>query len=273
MRLINRRPDRASWMLLAALPFVAVLVAYAFGSAVRLAENPSDKLLPGLAAFADAIDRMAFTPDRRTGDILLWLDTGTSLLRLLSGIAIASAGGLLVGMAAGLLPHVRAALSPFVTVLSMVPPLAVLPILFIVVGLGEASKVTLIVIGVMPCLIRDMMLKIDDLPRQQLIKAQTLGANSWTVAIRVVLPQIVPRLIDSVRLNLGPAWLFLISAEAIASEAGLGYRIFLVRRYLAMDVILPYVAWITLLCFLMDLGLRVLQRRAFPWFQDARAAA
>lgn len=273
MRLINRRPDRTSWMMLAALPFVAVLAAYALGSAVRLADNPADKLLPGLASFADAIDRMAFTADKRTGDVLLWLDTGASLARLFAGIAIASGGGLLVGMAAGLLPHVRAMLSPFVTVISMVPPLAILPILFIMVGLGEASKVTLIVIGVLPCLIRDLMLKIDDLPRQQFIKAQTLGANSWTIAIRVVLPQILPRLIDSIRLNLGPAWLFLISAEAIASESGLGYRIFLVRRYLAMDVILPYVAWITLLCFLMDLALRVVQRRAFPWFADARAGA
>ena len=54
------------------------------------------------------------------------------------------------------------------------------------------------------------------------------------------------------RLSLGPAWLFLIAAEAIASTDGLGYRIFLVRRYLSMDVILPYVAWITLLAWLTD---------------------
>ena len=69
-----------------------------------------------------------------------------------------------------------------------------------------------------------------------------------------MLPQILPRLIDSVRLEIGPAWLFLIAAEAIAADSGLGYRIFLVRRYLSMDVILPYVAWITLLAFLMDLA-------------------
>ena len=55
------------------------------------------------------------------------------------------------------------------------------------------------------------------------------------------MPQVLPRLIDTVRLALGAAWLFLIAAEAIAATEGLGYRIFLVRRYLAMDVILPYV--------------------------------
>jgi len=80
-----------------------------------------------------------------------------------------------------------------------------------------------------------------------------------------VLPQIMPRLIKCVRLMIGPAFLFLISAEAIASDAGLGYRIFLMRRYLAMDVILPYVAWITLLAYLIDLALVGIDRRAFPW--------
>ena len=74
----------------------------------------------------------------------------------------------------------------------------------------------------------------------------------------------LPRLLDSVRLQLGPAWLFLISAEAIAAEQGLGYRIFLVRRYLAMDVILPYVAWITFLAFLVDFVLQRLNRRCLP---------
>jgi NitT/TauT family transport system permease protein len=79
-----------------------------------------------------------------------------------------------------------------------------------------------------------------------------------------------PRLIDSLRLSMGSAWLFLIAAEAIASEEGLGYRIFLVRRYLAMDVILPYVVWITVLAFLMDYALKLLRSRAFPWTEMSR---
>jgi len=155
--------------------------------------------------------------------------------------------------------------------MSMVPPLALLPILFIVMGLGENSKIALIVIGTLPCIIRDLAMKVQELPREQLIKAQTLGASTWQMALRVVTPQILPRLLDSLRLQLGPAWLFLIAAEAIASDSGLGYRIFLVRRYLAMDVIIPYVIWITLLAFLMDTGLRVLQRKLFPWFASVRA--
>ncbi len=89
-------------------------------------------------------------------------------------------------------------------------------------------------------------------PQEQSVKAQTLGASSWQLALRVALPQALPRLIAGLRLSLGPAWVFLISAEAIASDVGLGYRIFLVRRYLSMDVIIPYVAWISLLAILAD---------------------
>ena len=62
------------------------------------------------------------------------------------------------------------------------------------------------------------------------------------------------------------AWLFLIAAEAIAAQDGLGYRIFLVRRYLSMDVILPYVAWITLLAFIIDQALLWISRLSFPWY-------
>jgi NitT/TauT family transport system permease protein len=118
-------------------------------------------------------------------------------------------------------------------------------------------------------MVRDIIAHVVHLPPEQIIKAQTLGANSWQIMIRVALPQTLPRLIHAVRLSLGPAWVFLISAEAIASDVGLGYRIFLVRRYLSMDVIIPYVAWIALLAILMDMTLVFLSRKLFPWAHGA----
>ena len=139
-------------------------------------------------------------------------------------------------------------------------------------GLGEASKITLIVVGTTLKLVRDLALRVQEIPREQIIKAQTLGASSWQVAVRIVIPQMMPRLVDALRLEIGPAWLFLIAAEAIAADSGLGYRIFLVRRYLSMDLIIPYVLWITFLAFVMDAILRLVQRKAFPWFAAARAA-
>lgn len=269
MRLINRKPGRVLALFLMIVPFVLVLVAYKIGSDIRLAENPSDKLLPAISKIMDTAGRLFTEPDKRSGRILLWHDTAISLQRLAIGAAISALGGLVFGLMVGLLPMARAGLSGFVSVVSMVPPLAVLPILFIMFGLGETAKIMLIVIGIMPFLIRDLSQRVIDIPREQIIKAQTLGASTGVIALHVALPQLLPRLIQSLRLSLGPAWLFLIAAEAIASDLGLGYRIFLVRRYLAMDVILTYVIWITLLAFVIDLALKHLSRRAFPWTGDA----
>lgn len=271
MRIMNRRPDRAWTIVLAALPFFAVVLAYTIASGIRLAENPTDKLLPSFSAMAEAWRLIAFVPDPRSGLYILMNDTAVSLSLLLTALAISTAIALLAGIVIGLLPLAGAAFGPIVAVASMIPPLALLPILFIALGLGAGAKIALIVIGTTLKLARDMVLRVEDIPREQLIKAQTLGASTWQIATRIVLPQMLPRLIDSVRLELGPAWLFLIAAEAIAADAGLGYRIFLLRRYLAMDVIIPYVIWITLLAFAMDWLLKVTQRKLFPWFEKARA--
>jgi len=251
--------------MLSILPFVLVVSTYLFYSHARLIDNPGDKLLPAPATIAAAIHRLAFEEDERSGEYLWWTDTGASLQRLGIALVISAVIGLSMGLAIGVLPYLRAAIAPFVAALSLIPPLAILPILFIVVGLGEVAKITLIVIGVAPVIVRDLAMRAAELPNEQIIKAQTLGASTWQLVLRVVLPQLWPRLIDALRLCLGSAWLFLIAAEAIASTEGLGYRIFLVRRYLAMDVILPYVAWITLLAFSMDWVLKVLRAKLFAW--------
>lgn len=271
-RLINQRPSRLGALLLAVIPFLVIVAIYLFASAQRHAENPEDRLLPGISQLASGVSQLAFEADPRTGDVLLWVDSAASLKRLAWGVGLSALLGLLFGMLTGMLPLARSPLAPFIAVLSLVPPMAILPILFIALGLDELSKVVLIVLGVAPFIMRDIQQRVLEIPAEQLVKAQSLGMNSWQIALRVILPQVTPRLIDSVRLSLGAAWIFLISAEAIAAEQGLGYRIFLVRRYMAMDTILPYVVWITLLAFLMDRLLAALNRRAFPWLYTGRTA-
>jgi NitT/TauT family transport system permease protein len=264
-RLINQRPGTLGKCLLGLLPFVVIGIIYFYFSSERLAINPNDKLMPSMQSFIDAVSYLAFEPNKRTGDYVLWADTAASLQRLALGVGISALTGLIIGILVGIIPLIRAGIAPVITIISLVPPLAILPILFIIFGLGELSKVMLIVLGITPFLIRDVQLRVMALPHEIIIKAQTLGANSWQLILRVVLPQVLPKLIDAVRLSLGSAWLFLIAAEAISATEGLGYRIFLVRRYMSMDIILPYVVWITLLAFLMDYLLRRLSKGVFPW--------
>jgi NitT/TauT family transport system permease protein len=270
MRIVNFRPRRHSTAMLAALPLLSLILVYLIASASRHAINPGDKILPTVGAMVDAMHALVMVPDTMTGQWLFWADTQASLSRLLTGLAISTLCALLGGLVLGLIPVARATLAPMVTVIAVIPPIALLPILFIALGLGETAKIALIVIGVLPPMMRDIAAHVESLPPEQLVKAQTLGASSWQLALRVALPQTMPRLIHALRLALGPAWVFLISAEAIASDIGLGYRIFLVRRYLSMDIILPYVAWIALLAVTTDWMLKFLSRRGFAWADSPR---
>ncbi len=265
-RLINLTPSRPAKILLGILPFALILVIYLVASDARLAENANDKLLPAFSQMGESLYNLAFEASKRSGDYLFWQDTLSSLQRLALGILIAAALGFSIGLLTGSIPTVHAPIAPLLTVISLVPPMALLPILFIVFGLGELSKVALIVIGVAPFIARDIQRCTQEIPQEQLVKAQTLGASTWQLMLRVLIPQLMPRLINAVRLSLGAGWLFLIAAEAIASTDGLGYRIFLVRRYMSMDIILPYVAWITLLAFCIDWLLAKFSRWSFPWY-------
>lgn len=269
MRWVNVKPRRGNAILLGIVPLLAVLVAYLIAAAIRHAGNGADKILPTPAAMVEAMRGLILDVDPLSGRIAFWADTAASLERLGLGLGICALSALLVGMVLGVLPAARATFGPLVTTIAVIPPIALLPILFIVFGLGETAKVALIVVGVTPFLIRDLADHIAALPQEQLIKAQTLGASSLQLALRVALPQALPRLIAGLRLSLGPAWVYLISAEAIAADTGLGYRIFLVRRYLSMDIIIPYVAWIALLAIAFDVALMQVSRRGFAWAHQA----
>ena len=268
---LHAAPGRALTLLLAILPFVLIVGGYWTASNARLAENPSDKLLPAFSTMAESMHRLAFTEDKRSGGYVFWQDTLSSLRRLAIGVLLAAAVGLGIGLPVGLYPGLRSLLLPVITFLSIIPPLALLPILFISFGVDELAKVMLIFLGTVFIITRDVYLTTRAIPSEQVTKALTLGATQLAVATRVVLPQVLPRLIDTVRLTLGAGWLFLIAAEAIASTDGLGYRIFLMRRYLAMDVILPYVLWITLLGFVLDWSLRKLVAVRFGWYEATRS--
>ena len=261
---------KISYILISLIPFVLAFALYMTVSHQRLAENPSDKITPSLAKMADAAKRMAFEVDERSEKILLWDDTYASLRRIFIGLGAAAIVALLLGLNMGLFNWVRVLFGPFTRFLAIVPPLAILPILFIVFGVEEFGKIVLIFIGSVFLITLDMYNTVEKIPYQQIVKAKTLGANNFEVAYVVVMPQIMPKLLESIRISLGPAWLFLIASEAIASTNGLGYRIFLMRRYLSMDVIIPYVLWITLLGFLMNLILTKIISWRYPWYASSQ---
>ncbi len=200
----------------------------------------------------------------KQGESLLWQDTKASGRRVLIAMVFIFAG-IYVGLFIGAFPYAEKFLYRFVLFFDKIPALAVLPILFIVFGLGETAKIALIVIGVAPTVILDTYLKVKEVHDEQLVKGMTMGASQPEIIFRIIFPQIIPKVLDTVRLNFKAVILFLIAGEALAAEAGIGYRIFVVRRYMDMATIFPYVVWISMLAFVVDMAFRTWISRRYQW--------
>ncbi len=121
-------------------PSSLLVAAYAIGSHLRRLDNPNDKLLPSLPDMAETFWRMATVPDQRSRRPAAVVRHRPSLARLGGGIVIAAVISVSLGVLIGYLPQVRATLAPFVAVISLIPPITILPILFIIFGLGETPR-------------------------------------------------------------------------------------------------------------------------------------
>ncbi|MBD3182789.1 ABC transporter permease subunit [Candidatus Poribacteria bacterium] len=260
---VNAKPSINAGRILPLLPFIICIVAYIITAQVRHDENPKDKLVPTSKQLIDGFRRSAFEEDRK-GEYRLLVDTIASTKRFAIGVAFLFLG-VIIGLNMGMLPYFDLVFYKFFLFFDKIPALAILPILFIVFGLGEVSKIALIVIGVMPTIVLDTYLRAKAVPREQITKALTLDASHLEVMYRIVLPKIFPKVLETIRLNFKAVILFLIAGESLAATAGLGYRIFVVRRYIAMDIIIPYVIWISFLAFLADLAVRIWIRKKYTW--------
>ncbi len=274
---IQARPGRSAAQLLSWLLFLGAMALYMHFSAARHRDNPEDRIAPDGHQLMQGIHASVLTPAEEDDDLpagasrwqqvhhsMLWKDTVASARRFFIALAL-MVPAILLGLHMGVFPYAGAFFMRFTLFLDKIVALSLLPILFILFGIDEWSKIMLMVIGVAPTLALDTFQMARAVPREQIVKAFTLKCANRDVAYRVVLPQILPQVINSVRLNLKPLALFLFAGEMIASTDGLAYRIALMRRHMGMDIIIPYVLWVALLLFVLDASLRMLNRRLHPW--------
>jgi len=277
--LIHSKPSRTVAWVLSWVVFAAGIAAYLAISHTRHRENPEDRVVPTIVQMAQGMFDAALKPAeddevqaggniaQRFLESMLWKDTKATSRRFVYSMLLLIPA-VLLGLHMGLFPYIGVLCLRFVLFFDKIVALSLLPILFIAFGIDELSKVMLIVIGVAPTVILDTFNLTRSVPPEQVVKAFTLGARDFDVAYRVVLKQIMPRVLNSIRLNLKAVMLFLFAGEMIASTDGLAYRIALLRRHMGMDVIIPYVLWVALLLFLVDWGMRFTNRNLHPWFHE-----
>ncbi len=247
------------------LPFVLVIAGYALASYFYLEDNPQGKLIPSFGKMWAYFWGFATELDTRSDTYLLWADTATSLIRFGTGLLYAAVVGLLLGLNVAMFPGFRYLVLPGVIALSFVPVVTMLPILLLAVGIGEEAKILFIFLGLVFIITRDMYAAATNVAPELKIKALTLGSSQLALAYRIVLPMILPKLLETVRLNLGLVWVCLIVGEGIAADSGLGYRIFLFKRNSEMAGIIPYTIWITLLAACLYQLLGVVSEVRYPW--------
>jgi NitT/TauT family transport system permease protein len=195
-------------------------------------------------------------------------DIGISIYRVTAGFVVSALMAVPLGLYIGSYRPVQAFFEPVVEFSRYLPAVAFVPLVLLWVGIGEGSKITIIWIGTFFQMVLMVSEDVRRVPKAQVEAARTMGANRTELVSMVVLKSAMPAIVDTLRVTLGWAWTYLVVAELVASNSGLGYAILKAQRFLQTDKIFVGILLIGLIGLLMDQLLRLFHRRAFPWLYN-----
>lgn len=226
--------------------------------------NPADTTIPNLPQIIEAI-KLLSTPDVK-GNYWVVEDLKMTYYRHILGMTVGVLLSLVIGMAMGSSNRLFMAFNFPLVCLSKIPPTAMIAVYFVLFGTDMTLYMAMIVFGIMPTLAQSVNQSArQDVPEELIYKAYTLGASSMEVICNVMLPQILPRFIEAIRATVGPALVFLIAAEWMMSDIGIGYRLRIQSRLLNMNVVYIYLFILCLTSFMMDWSLKFIKRKMCPW--------
>ncbi|MEL6928018.1 MAG: ABC transporter permease [Cyanobacteria bacterium J06600_6] len=192
-------------------------------------------------------------------------DIGSSFMRVTLGFLISAVVAVPLGIMMGTFASVRALFEPIVGIVRYMPAPAFIPLLIIYLGIDEAPKIALIFIGTVFFNLLMIMDSVKFVPRDLIETTYTLGGNRWQVLSQVISPYIVPRVIDTFRVNMAASWNLVVVAELLAATEGLGKRILLAQKFLKTDEIFACLIVLGLIGFAIDLFFRLLLRLTCKW--------
>lgn len=199
------------------------------------------------------------------GGQTLWTDIWVSTARIAAGFLVAVAVGVPVGLGMASNEFAFQAIDPLLQVARPVPPLAYIPLLVVWFGIGEVSKVLLIMLGTIPVIIISTISGVRATPRQRIQVAQCLGATKVQILRRVILPSALPEIFTGMRVGIGVAWTCLVAAEIIAATAGLGWLVQEAGQEVQVGIIFIAIAVIGLIGYAMEFAIRLVERAVVPW--------
>ena len=195
-------------------------------------------------------------------------DIGISIYRVLASFLLACALAIPLGILMGTFKVVEAFFNPLVSAFRYLPAPSFIPLLLMWFGAGEGQKLALLFIGVVWFLITLIMDHAKSVPVDFINTALTLGGDRRQILRTVIVPALLPNILTAMRQMLAVSWTYLVIAEIIAADSGIGAMMMRAKRFVHIDEIMAGIVTIGILGLFFDLVLRAAHRRFFP-YQDA----
>jgi NitT/TauT family transport system permease protein len=200
----------------------------------------------------------------------LWGDVLASCARVLAGFLLAAVIGVPLGLAIGTFYSMDGLFSPLVGTVRYMPVTGFVPLIIIWLGFDEPSKVLIIGLGVVLYNVIMVADAVKFIPNEMINVAYTMGAGRWDVLRKVIIPATFPSVLDTLRVNISGAWNFVVIAELLAAQNGLGFRIIQSQRLLQTDKVLFCIILIGAIGLAIDYGLKRLSKILTPWADQVR---
>jgi NitT/TauT family transport system permease protein len=275
-----RKPIGKPWKIgLGIASFVVLALLYTGLSQWQYRKNPDQTVMPGWSELASGVHRALKADSEYDERSWLWVDSKASFTRLFSGLALGCFLGIVIGVAMGCYEPIEAFCLPPLSFIAKIPPTALLAVFFTIMamlqGLMSGNKleflffVGMITFGVLPSIAQAAHgAAKKDVPDELIDKAFTLGASQAELIWNVVYKQILPRLLEAIRLQVGPAMVYLLAAEWNNTDVGFGFRLRVTGRLLQMNVVYVYLVYLGLVGLAIDYALIWIRRKLCPWFGE-----
>jgi NitT/TauT family transport system permease protein len=221
-------------------------------------------LLPGPASVITRVG-LWWREDDLLGDCMI------SIMRVVMGWALSAVIAVPLGLFIGTWRAVQALLEPLTDFIRYMPAVAFVPLVMLWVGIDEGAKVAIIFIGTFFQMILMVAEDVRRVPMAQIEAAQTMGATRREIVEKVIFPSTKPALLDTLRVTMGFAWTYLVVAELVAAQSGLGYAILKAQRFLQTDKIFAGILLIGVIGLVIDQLFRAAHRWAFPYLYGRAA--
>ena len=192
-------------------------------------------------------------------------DIAASLYRILFGFLISIIVAIPLGILIGINKKIEAFTLPSINFIRYLPPSALVPLFILWFGIGDIEKIVIIFSGIAPYLTILVLDTVLHTKQEYIDTALTLGATHWDIVTKVIIPSSLPAIWDALRLMAGVAWLFVVLAEIVAANSGLGHLIISSQRFLQTPQVIGVIIVIGIFGLLTDFSFKFFYRILFPW--------